>query len=137
MAKKIYVGNDVVGTTDAGDISSGTLGMDRVPRGRPPAFRSSTNATETLDFSLSVGDEIIRTTRSGTLTFAGSNYTAGVSKSIIWNGGSSNRSVVFPSGWVFVSVKPTSLPAGKRAVLALTCHGTSEADVTAAWSAQP
>lgn len=97
-------------------------------------FRTSTSSTETLDFS--TGDEIVRSTRGGTLTLAGNNYTAGVSKTVIWNGGSSNRSVSFPSQWVFVSFKPTSLPANKRGVLALTCHGNSASDVTAAWAVQ-
>lgn len=124
------------GTMDAARIGSGTLNADRIPRGRPPAFRTSTNATETLNFALSVGDEVIRSTRGGTLTFAGSNYTAGVSKTVIWNGGGSNRSVVFPAGWVFVSAKPTTLLANKRAVLTVTCHGTTEAECTAAWAVQ-
>jgi hypothetical protein len=98
------------------------------------AFRSSTAATETLNFA--TGEEIVRSTREGTLAFAGSNYTAGVSKTVVWNGGAASRSVTFPAGWVFVSFKPTTLAANKRGVLALTCHGTSEGDVTAAWAAQ-
>jgi hypothetical protein len=35
MAKKIYVGADIVGTTDAADIVSGTLSPDRIPSGIP------------------------------------------------------------------------------------------------------
>jgi len=97
-------------------------------------FSTSTDATLTLDFS--VRDQIIRSTRAGELTFAGTNYTAGVSKTIVWNGGTSNRNVNFPAGWVFVSSKPTSLLANKRGVLTVTCHGTAEGDVTAAWAAQ-
>lgn len=103
--------------------------------GKGIVFNSSTASTETLDFS--TGDEIIRSTRAGALTFAGSNYTAGVSKTVIWDGGASDRTITFPSGWVFVSSKPTTLLANKRGVLSVTSHGTNEADVTAAWAVQP
>ena len=117
---------------DAAKTTTGTFDVARIPKGVGPSFSASTAATETLDFA--TGDEVIRSTREGALAFAGSNYTAGVSKTIIWNGGTSSRTVSFPAGWVFVSVKPTSLAANKRGVLSVVCHGTAEADVTAAWA---
>jgi hypothetical protein len=136
MATKIYVGSTLVASSelDAADIISGVFDVARVPKGVGPSFASSTNATETLNFS--TGDEVIRSNRAGALAFAGSNYTAGVSKTVIWNGGASSRTVSFPAGWVFVSFKPTSLAANKRGVLSVTCHGTTEAECTAAWVAQ-
>lgn len=102
--------------------------------GKGIAFRTSTSATETLNFA--VGDEIVRSTRSGNITFAGSNYASGVSKTVVWNGGAENRTITFPSGWVFVGTKPTTLFANKRGVLALTSHGAAESDVTAAWATE-
>jgi hypothetical protein len=110
-------------------------GLDLVLDQSKVKFRASTDATETLNFA--TGDEIVRSTRAGALAFAGSNYTAGVSKTVVWNGGGTNRTVSFPAGWVFVSFKPTTLLANKRGILSLVCHGTAEADVTAAWAAQP
>jgi hypothetical protein len=115
----------------ASDLNNNFTYLD----GKGTGFRTSASATETLNFS--TGDEIVRSSRAGTLAFAGSNYTAGVSKTVIWNGGTANRSVTFPAGWVFVSTKPTTLLANKRGVLSLTATGTTEAEVTAAWAAQP
>jgi len=118
----------------ATNLTSGTVDSARLPLLVRKSFRSSTSATETLNFA--TGDEVVRSTRAGTLTFAGSNYTAGVSKTVVWNGGGTTRTVSFPSGWVFVSVKPTSLAANKRGVLSVVAHGTAEGDVTAAWAAE-
>jgi len=120
--------------TDASLLTAGTVSQDRLPVLARQSFRTSTSATETLDFS--TGDEVVRSTRAGALTFAGSGYTAGVSKTVVWNGGGTTRTVTFPAGWVFVSVKPTSLLANKRGVLSLVCHGTAESDVTAAWASE-
>jgi hypothetical protein len=120
--------------SNASLLTSGTVAAARLPVLVRQSFRTSTSATETLDFA--TGNEIVRSTRLGTLTFAGTNYTAGVSKTVVWNGGSSARSVVFPSGWIFVSVKPTSLAANKRGVLSLVSNGTTEGDVTAAWASE-
>jgi hypothetical protein len=115
---------------------TGTINNLRIPVISRKSFSTNSDATLTLDFGS--GDEIVRSNRQGTLTFAGVNYTAGITKTVIWNGGTSNRTVSFPSGWVFVGgARPTSLAANKRGALTVTCHGTSEAECTAAWSAQP
>jgi hypothetical protein len=121
-------------TLNATNLTSGTVDSARLPLLVRKSFRTSTLATETLNFA--TGDEVVRSTRAGALTFAGSNYTAGVSKTVVWNGGGTTRTVSFPSGWVFVSVKPTSLAANKRGVLSVVAHGTAEGDVTAAWAAE-
>ena len=47
MAKKIYVGSDIVGTTDAGDIVSGTLNRNRLPASAPERVFSA-NVTLSL-----------------------------------------------------------------------------------------
>jgi hypothetical protein len=120
--------------SNASLLTAGTVAAARLPLLVRKSFRTSTSATETLDFSL--GDEVVRSTREGALTFAASNYTAGVSKTVVWNGGGTTRTVTFPAGWVFVSVKPTSLAANKRGILSVVSHGTAEGDVTAAWAAQ-
>lgn len=115
---------------------TGTIDNLRIPVISRKSTSTNDNATLTLDFS--GGDEIVRSNRQGTLAFAGTNYTAGITKTVIWNGGTSNRTVSFPSGWVFVGAsRPTSLAANKRGVLTVTCHGNSEAECTAAFSRQP
>jgi hypothetical protein len=119
----------------AGSLT-GTIENLRIPVITRKSSSTNDNATLTLDFAL--GDEIVRSNRQGTLAFAGENYTPGITKTVIWNGGTSNRSVSFPSGWVFVgAARPTSLAANKRGVLTVTCHGTSETECTAAFSRQP
>lgn len=120
---------------DATQITTGTISGDRLPDGVAlPIVTSSTSSTVNLDFS--VGNELIRSTREGTLTIGGTGYSPGVTKTVIWNGGSAARAVTFPLNWIFVSYKPTQLDANKRGVLTVTCHGTAEGDCTAAWAAE-
>lgn len=119
---------------NASKINAGVFDAARIPKGVGPSFRTSTASTETLDFS--TGEEIVRSTRAGTLAFSGSNYTAGVTKTVIWSGGSSSRSVSFPAGWKFVSFKPTTLAANKIGVLSVAAYGTAESDVVAAWAVE-
>lgn len=119
---------------NASKINAGVFDSARIPKGVGPSFQTSTASTVTLNFS--TGEEIVRSTRAGTLAFAGSNYTAGVTKTVIWSGGSSSRSVSFPAGWKFVSFKPSSIAANKTGVLAVTSFGNSESDVVAAWAVE-
>ena len=120
---------------DASLINSGTLSGARLPAGVAlPVVTSSASSTVTLDFA--TGNELVRSTREGTLTVGGVNYAPGVTKTIIWNGGSSARSVTFPANWIFVSFKPSQLDANKRGVLTVTCYGATEGDCTAAWAAE-
>lgn len=83
-----------------------------------------------IDFSK---DRVVTRTADGNVAFTGSNYTGGKSATvrIIASGG--NRDLSFPSGWKFISFKPTNLLSGKTGVLSLTSFGTAEADVVAAW----
>jgi hypothetical protein len=81
-------------------------------------------------------DRIINREATGTVTFTGSNYTAGKSATVRINPGGGARSLVFPAGWRFVSFKPTSLAANKIGVLTVTAFSTSEAGVVAAFAAE-
>lgn len=120
---------------DASLITSGTISGDRLPDGVAlPIVTPSTSSTLNLDFA--TGNELIRSTREGALTFGGTNYAAGVTKTVIWNGGTADRAVTFPSEWIFVSFKPTTLAANKRGVFTITCHGNSAGDCTAAWAVE-
>ncbi len=92
-------------------------------------------ANTTVDFA---GDVLQTETLTGNVTFASSNLAAGRSKTLrlIASGGA--RTLAFPAGWVFVgAAAPTSLASGKTAILALTSFGAADADVVAAYSAQP
>lgn len=50
--------------------------------------------------------------------------------------GASSRTLTFPSGWVFLGTKPSSISASKTGVLTITCYGTTESDVVAEWYVQ-
>jgi hypothetical protein len=98
-----------------------------------PAF--STAATNSVNIDLSV-DRVITRTATGTVAFTGSAYAAGKSASVRVVAGASSRSLTFPAGWKFVSLKPTTLAANKVGVLAVTSFGTAEADVVCAFAAE-
>lgn len=94
----------------------------------------ATTGTVNIDFS----GANLRTMAAltGNITFTGSNYAVGRSVTIRIIGGTSNRTLTFPSGWVFVGTKPTTLLANKRAILTLTSFTTVESEVIAAWAVQ-
>ena len=98
-----------------------------------PEFIASDSNTVSLDFTT---DKVITRTASGAVTFTGTNYTAGRSVSVRIVPGNSNRALTFPSGWKFVSFKPSSIAANKVGVLAVTSFGTAEGDCVAAWAVE-
>jgi hypothetical protein len=67
------------------------------------------------------------------VTFSTSNRAAGRSISIRIVSDSSGHTLAFPSGWVFISTKPTAIAASKTAILSITCYGTADTDVVAAY----
>lgn len=97
----------------------------------------------TLDYAASVvlnfaGSAFQTLTLGGDITFTTSNLAAGRSKTIRIIGDGSSRSLAFPVGWIFVgAAAPTTLAASKVAVLTMTSFGTTDANVIAAYSAQP
>lgn len=96
-------------------------------------FSTAGSNTVALDFSK---DRIITRAADGNVTFTGSNYTAGKSATVRIVPGGSNRTLTFPSGWKFVSLKPASILSGKTAVLTATCFGATEANVVAAYAVE-
>jgi hypothetical protein len=71
---------------------------------------------------------------TGDITFTTSNRAANKSVCIKITSDSSTRSFTFPS-WVFIgSGAPTSIAANKTAILTITCYGTADTDVVAAYA---
>lgn len=93
-----------------------------------------TTGTQNLDFATDGYKTMANIT--GTTTFTASNYVAGKTVTVkIVNGSTTTaRTVNFPAGWVFVGVKPTSMPFGKTAILTVTSFSTTEAECVAAWA---
>jgi hypothetical protein len=76
-------------------------------------------------------------TLTGALTLTADNLALGRTTGLLLIPGASNRTITFPVEWVFVSAKPATIPANKRARLTLECWGTTGADVIAAIAIQP
>ena len=100
------------------DIGLTTLGSDSI----------------SLNFSGETG--LYTRTAAGNITFTASNYRAGSIKTVRVIPGGSSRNLTFPSSWVFVGVKPTSIAANKTGILTVTSFGTTEGDCVAAWAVQ-
>lgn len=81
-------------------------------------------------------DELMTRTCTGNVVLTGTGYTPNVSKTIRFIAGASDRAFSFPASWVFLGAIPSQIDAGKIGVLALTCFGSAESDVVAAWSQQ-
>jgi len=99
------------------------------------AVTTLSSDTVALDFSSGTGLGY-RSAVAGDLTFTGSNYHAGAIKTVVLTNGASSRTLTFPSSWIFVGTKPTTLAASKTAVLTVTSLGTTEAACVAGWAVQ-
>jgi len=92
------------------------------------------SATTDIDFDLKPFRTLSLT---GNVTFTTSHKAAGKAVSLKIAADSSTRNFTFPS-WVFVgAAAPTSIAANKSAILTLTCFGTADTDIIAAYAVQP
>jgi hypothetical protein len=95
-------------------------------------------ASNTIALNFDVGEGMRSRIATGAVIFTGAGYSGSLGSSIAVKlvAGTTTRSLTFPTGWVFVGGKPTSLLANKTAVLTATSFGTTEAEVVASWVAQ-
>jgi hypothetical protein len=87
-----------------------------------------------LNFSSETG--LYTRSAAGIITFTASNYRAGAIKTVRIVPGASNRTLNFPTNWVFMGTKPATIAANKTGVLTVTSFGTTEANCIAAWAVQ-
>jgi hypothetical protein len=87
-----------------------------------------------IDFS---GDQLQTLTITSNSTFSTSNRATGKSKTYkLYNSsGSSTYTFTFPA-WKFVGAKPTEIAASKVGILTLTCFGTADTDIVAAYAVE-
>lgn len=72
---------------------------------------------------------------TGSIIYTALNYEIGKTVTVkVTGSASTSRTLTFPTGWVFVGAKPTSIAAGKTGILTVTSFGTTEADCVAAWA---
>ncbi|MFZ9086620.1 MAG: hypothetical protein ACO3C6_08650 [Steroidobacteraceae bacterium] len=98
----------------------------------------------TINYAASlVLDLLIRDGQVNTITLTGdleldtSNLANGRRTGLRLIAGAATRTLTFPVGWQFVSIKPATLPANKVARMTIECHGSSNASVIAGISIQP
>jgi hypothetical protein len=94
---------------------------------------STTTGTQGLDFT---SQGYLTHAITGNITYTASNYAAGRSLSVRITSDGTARNLTFPTNWVFVGAKPTSIAASKNAVLSVTSFGTTEAESVAAYAVQ-
>jgi len=92
--------------------------------------------TGTIDLNFTTNELQLMPAMTGAVTFTGSNYVSGGSKTIRIIGGSSAYGFAFPAGWKFVNEAPTDLAIGKYGVLTLTSTTAAEAGVIAAYAVE-
>jgi len=94
---------------------------------------STTSGTQGLDFT---SQGYLTHSITGNITYTATNYSEGKSLSVRITSDGTARNLAFPTNWVFVGAKPTSIAASKNAVLSVTSFGTTEANTVAAYAVQ-
>ena len=73
----------------------------------------------------------------GTLTLSTANRTAGLMLSLrIVNDSGSTQTITPNASWVFIGTSPTDIADGKTGILSLTCYGSAETDIVAAYAVE-
>lgn len=96
----------------------------------------SVEASNSIALDFASGTGLHSRSANGNVTVTVSAYKAGMTKTLFIVCDGTSRSLTFPSGWVFVGSKPTSILANKTGVLTVTSLGTAEANAVASWVAQ-
>lgn len=138
-ANGLGVNGDFYLDVDTGDVYEKAAGSYSVVANiKGPQFTHTTltyAATTDIDFTLA---DYRSLTLAGNVTFTTSNRAAPRARTIRIIGDGSSRTLTFPAGWIFIgAAAPTALAANKVAVLSVTCFGANDADIVAAYSAQP
>lgn len=127
--------NATTGTVQT--LTSSTATISEIATGKNFAVNvgtlSTTSGTQQLDFT---SQGYLTHSITGNITYTATNYAAGKSLSVRITSGGTARNLTFPTNWVFVGAKPTSIAASKNAVLSITSFGTTEANTVAAYAVQ-
>lgn len=118
---------------DKGDPGDPGIQGPQGPAGSS-SWSTLTQASPTeIDFD---SDDYRTLSLSSDVTFSTANRGAPktVTIKIICDG--TNRTLTFPSDWVFVGTKPTQIAANKVGALTVTCFGSAETDLVAAYAEQ-
>jgi hypothetical protein len=94
---------------------------------------STTSGTQNIDFT---SEGYLTHSITGNITYTASNYAEGKSLTIRITSDGTARNLTFPTNWIFVGAKPTSIAASKVAALSVTSFGATEANCVAAYAVQ-
>jgi hypothetical protein len=120
------VARDASGNFSAGEITAVHLTL-------PP---TTLGTTGTINIDFAGAAQRTQAALTGNITYTASNYAAGRAVTIRVINGSTQRTLTFPTNWVFVGEKPANIAANKRGILTITSFGTTEGDCVAAWAVQ-
>jgi len=127
--------NSTTGTVQT--LTSSTATVSEIVATKNIAINVTTLATATgtqnLDFT---SQGYLTHSITGNITYTASNYAEGKSLTIRITSDGTARNLTFPTNWVFVGAKPTSIAASKVAVLSVTSFGATEANTVAAYAVQ-
>lgn len=149
-------GNDVNQLVVSGISTLGTIqissGIITAASGIATYYGDGSNLTGVFTSTISIGTVGYATTvnldmstlngkyntisLTGDLQFTTSNRSTGRNTVIRLVCDSSQRTLTFPAGWVFVGTKPANIAGSKTAVLSLTFFGTADTDCVAAYGVQ-
>lgn len=131
-------GTSQFSVSSAGAVTATSIAGAAASQFLPTTFTAGTisyAATTDLDMAaLAGGYRTISLT--GNITFTTSNRASGRTVVIRVICDSTQRTLTFPAGWVFVGSKPANIAASKTAVLSLTFFGTADTDCVAAYGVQ-
>lgn len=120
-------------STAESDIDTLQSEMDEVQQEKVGVV---TAGSDSISVDFSTETPLVSRDVSGTaVTVSGSNYEAGVTRTVRILGGGSDASLSVPGDWVFVgNAVGTSVPAGTAVVISATAFGTAATDVIAAYA---
>ena len=95
-------------------------------------IHDTSSTTTALDFN---ADQLQTISISANTTFTTSNRAIGSSKTIKITTDATLRTLTFPT-WKFVGAKPTDQAASKVGILTVTCFGTADTDIVAAYAVE-
>ena len=75
-------------------------------------------------------------TLTDNLTFTTANRASGRMLTLRLINGSGPKTLTFPSGWVFLGIKPSGIASSKTAVMSLSFFGTADTDCVASYAVQ-
>lgn len=92
--------------------------------------------SNTINLNFSSGTGLHTRSANGDMAISASSYTIGATKTLFITCDSTARNLTFPSSWIWVGSKPSSILANRTGVLTVTSLGTAEANAVASWVVQ-